>query len=313
MSTELSVRGEAGIANGFEMKPRTLDEAMKYCDLMAASDLVPNGYKGKPGNIMVAIQMGQELGMTPMRALRSIAVINGRASMWGDDMLAMVLASPVCEYVREGESTDKVGVCRVKRKGDAEEHASLFTLEDAKRAGLLGKQGPWQTATSRMLKLRARGFALRDKFADVLAGLVTAEEAYDLTAEQPAVSVVEHDIPAPSLKDKLKAKIESVDVPQLPEPQEMQEPARQPAYQPVSEQSATGTDHTSEQQGDAAAPCFVWRTGKHKGKLINDDSIDIGFLTWAANNASLPDHRQAALDEIDRRQKQDVMAYEGQE
>ena len=93
---------------------------------------------------------------------------------------------------------------------------------------------------------------------------------------------------------------------------EMQEPARQPAYQPVSEQSATGTDHTSEQQGDAAAPCFIWRMGKHKGKPINDESIDIGFLTWAANCASLPDHRQAALDEIDRRQKQDVLAYEGQ-
>ena len=93
--------------SGFEMKPRSLDEAMKFCQIMADSELVPKSYQGKPGNVMVAIQMGQELGLTPMRALRCIAVINGRASMWGEEMLAMVLASPVCEYVDESASTDK--------------------------------------------------------------------------------------------------------------------------------------------------------------------------------------------------------------
>lgn len=197
--------------SGFEMKPRSLDEAMKFCELMANSDLVPNAYKGKPGNIMVAIQMGSELGLSPMRALRSIAVINGRASMWGDDVLAMVLASPVCEYVDEGDSTDNQGVCKTKRKG-CEEQVSIFTLEDAKRAGLLGKQGPWQTNTSRMLKLRARGFGLRDTFADVLAGLVSAEEALDMPRvepDEPGVNMLEASQPL-TLKDKLKAKVETV-------------------------------------------------------------------------------------------------------
>lgn len=197
---------------GFEMKPRSLKEAMDFCDLMANSDLVPNSYKGKPGNIMVAIQMGNELGLTPMRALRSIAVINGRATMWGDDVLAMVLASPVCEYVNEGESTETKGICKTKRKGCAEQ-VSTFTLEDAKRAGLLGKQGPWQTNTSRMLKLRARGFGLRDTFADVLAGLVSAEEALDLhpiETESGAATMLEANQPL-TLKDKLRAKVEILD------------------------------------------------------------------------------------------------------
>ena len=198
--------------SGFEMKPRSLKEAMDFCELMSNSDLVPKDYRGKPGNIMVAIQMGQELGLTPMRALRCIAVINGRASMWGDELLAMVLASPVCEYVNESESTDKQGVCKTKRKGCAEQ-VSIFTLADATRAGLLGKQGTWQTNTSRMLKLRARGFGLRDTFADVLAGLVTVEEALDLPRiepDDPATNMLEAAQPL-SLKDKLKAKVELTD------------------------------------------------------------------------------------------------------
>lgn len=195
--------------SGFAMRPRTLEEAMKFCEIMANSDLVPGGYKGKPGNIMVAIQMGNEIGLTPMRALRCIAVINGRASMWGDEMLAMVQASPLCEYVDESESTEKVGICKTKRKGCVEQ-VSTFTLEDAKRAGLLGKQGPWQQHTGRMLKLRARGFGLRDTFADVLAGLVTVEEALDIPEEPKAeVQTAEK----PSLKERLKAKVEVVTEP----------------------------------------------------------------------------------------------------
>ncbi len=209
MNNELAIRdGESTSLSGFEMHPKTLGEAMKFCEIMAESELVPKDFKGKPGNILVAIQMGRELGLSPMRALRSIAVINGRASMWGDELLAMVLASPVCEYVDESESTDKAGICKVKRKGSPP-HLSIFTLEDAKRAGLLGKQGPWQQHTKRMLTLRARGFALRDKFADVLAGLVTTEEAIDLPADAPKVTP-ESEPPA-TLKDKLKQKVEALD------------------------------------------------------------------------------------------------------
>src|SRR3990172_3925521 len=203
MNNEVAVRSsvEAEIS-GFEMKPRNLDEAMKFCTIMAGSELVPKCYQDNPGNLAVAIQMGSELGLTPMRALRCIAVINGRASMWGDEMLAMVLASPGCEYVNEAESTDKEGVCRTKRKGCVEQ-VSRFTLEDAKRAGLLGKAGTWQTHTKRMLMLRARGFALRDTFADVLAGLVTVEEALDIPLDKAAV-LPEPPAP-PTLKEKLKA------------------------------------------------------------------------------------------------------------
>ena len=211
MNSDVALREEgmeSGI-RGFEMRPRNLEEAMNFAKMLSESDIVPNSYKGKPGNIICAIQLGSELGLTPMRALRSIAVINGRASLWGDDLLAMVLASPVCEYVNESESTDKAGVCRLKRKNCIEQ-VSTFTLEDAKRAGLLGKQGPWQTNTSRMLKLRARGFGLRDTFADVLAGLVSVEEALDLPATDPAV--VPEAPHLTSLKDKLKAKVGIIDV-----------------------------------------------------------------------------------------------------
>lgn len=192
---------EKPVLPAFSMTPRTFDEALKFAELMSESDLVPSGYKGKPGNILVAIQKGFEVGLTPMAALETIAVINGRASMYGDGLLALVQSHPMYEWINEKESTEKIGVCTIKRKGE-EAYTQTFSLEDARRAGLLDKPGPWKQYTKRMLQLRARGFALRDKFADALKGMIAAEEALDIHAE-----VVTDAVQPQSLKDKLKAQV----------------------------------------------------------------------------------------------------------
>ena len=195
---------ETAVLPAFSMTPRTFDEALKFAELMSKSDLVPKDFKDKPGNILVAIQKGQEVGLSPMAALETIAVINGRASLWGDGLLGIVQGSAVYEWIDESQCSEKSGVCTVKRKGE-QPYTATFTLEDAKRAGLLGKAGPWTSYTKRMLQLRARGFALRDKFADVLKGLVAAEEAMDTVTILPA----ESDTTKPSsLKEKLQAQLE---------------------------------------------------------------------------------------------------------
>ena len=82
-------------------------------------------------------------------------------------------------------------VCRVKRRGlDVAETA--FAVSDAKRANLWGKAGPWSQYPARMLRFRARSFALRDQFGDALRGLLTTEEASDVvTVEGTATTVSE--------------------------------------------------------------------------------------------------------------------------
>lgn len=166
--------------------PATMGEAMEFSKMLAESSMVPRAYQGKPQDIMVCVQWGYELGLAPMQALQNIAVINGKPSVYGDAMMALVQASPVCDGIDEhieGEGTpNPVAVCIAKRKG-RNPVIARFSVEDAKRAGLWGKQGPWQAYPKRMLQMRARGFALRDAFPDVLKGLITAEEAQDYPDE----------------------------------------------------------------------------------------------------------------------------------
>ncbi|CAB4127689.1 hypothetical protein UFOVP93_27 [uncultured Caudovirales phage] len=154
----------------------------KVAEHMAKSDMVPKDYRGKPDNILIAMEMGYQLGLPVAQCLQDIAVINGRPALWGDGLLALALSHPECKGIEETpiyENSIVVGYkCTVNRKGH-EPHSQSFTLQQAKQAGLLGKQGPWTQYPQRMLQMRAR-VAIKDKFADALRGFKVVEiDEYD--------------------------------------------------------------------------------------------------------------------------------------
>lgn len=167
----------------FSLVPTSLAEAMKFAELIAKSDLAPKDYKGKPENVLIAVQMGLELGLSPMQAIQNIAVINGKPGLYGDAVLAVVRGSGQLEAIVEavdGPDNDWVATCTVKRRGQATPTTRAFSMADAKRAKLAGKEGPWTQYPKRMLQMRARSYALRDTFADILRGINVAEELGDI-------------------------------------------------------------------------------------------------------------------------------------
>lgn len=178
--------------NSYALTPTTLHEAVAFAETLAKSTMVPKHYQNKSGDILVAMQMGAELGLKPIQSLQNIAVINGKPSVYGDSLIALVQNNPLYEYINESfDEKTMTAKCCVKRKGEPE-YIATFNQEDAKKAGLWNRQGPWTQYPKRMLQMRARGFALRDKFADVLGGLITAEEASDMpVAHKPSIKTVE--------------------------------------------------------------------------------------------------------------------------
>ena len=165
-----------------DLSPQTFEQALTFSKYLADSDLVPKDFKGKPANCLIAMQWGAELGLKPLQSLQNLAVINGRPALWGDAVIALVRSSPACEYVTEDDD-GHTAYCRVKRKG-APEQVRTFSIDDARAAGLSGKQGPWTQYPKRMRQMRARAFALRDVFPDVLRGLPVAEEVMDIPTEK---------------------------------------------------------------------------------------------------------------------------------
>lgn len=168
--------------------PSDFDGAWRIAQAVVRADMAPKGLD-TPEKAMVAIMHGMEVGLTPMAALQSIAVVNGRPSIWGDGALALVRASGVMETIREtieGQGDTMAARCIVKRRGEPDATIGVFSVDDAKKAGLWGKSGPWTQYPKRMLQMRARAFALRDGFADVLRGLHIAEEMQDIPTRTTA-------------------------------------------------------------------------------------------------------------------------------
>ena len=165
------------------LEPKSLTEAMEFSEVLSKSGLVPDAYRGKPANVLVAIQWGYEVGLPPMQALSNINVINGKATLWGDGLVAVCKKHPDYYGMKEWLEGD-TAYCSVKRKvkDTVEETLREFSIEDATKAGLMNKMN-WKNYAKRMLQQRARGFALRDAFPDAIKGIITTEESIDFPDE----------------------------------------------------------------------------------------------------------------------------------
>lgn len=199
--------------------PQNIEEAFRLAKVIAMAKWAPKSYQIDPKNanagfdenkILLGIMHGLEVGLTPIAALQSIAVINGTPSIWGDGALAIVQASGMLEDFKELPLFDEkqriTGYqCAAKRRGVPTPFISQFTLDDAAKADLLTKSGPWQQYRSRMLQMRARAWTLRAGFADVLRGLSIAEEAQDTPVEAAPQAKVSPLKRAPNARSALDA------------------------------------------------------------------------------------------------------------
>lgn len=219
MTHELTRQPQGGL------KLRRFDDYWTFAETVVNSGMAPKGMN--TAGVLVCMQYGAEIGLSPMQSVQNIACINGKPGLYGDGMLAVCRASGLFddaafEETVTGEGDAMVAVCRIRRKPDGKVAERAFTAKQAKRAKLWGKSGPWSDYPERMLQMRARSFALRDTFPDVLKGLIAVEELRDYP-EEPAPQPKQENrtvevITAPAItheakpKPKKKAKPEVVPV-----------------------------------------------------------------------------------------------------
>lgn len=232
MSEELATVQKSQIAISSKgLQLATLDDMWRFSQCVVKSGFAPKGME-KAESVLIAVEMGYEVGLSPMAALQNTAVVNGRPTIYGDAALALVRGSGLLDFYEEKQvgtkGKDDFGYCvTAKRKGDSASYTETFTVADAKLAGLWGKPGPWTQYPARMLKFRARGFLLRDAFGDVLKGMRTYEEARDYIDVD--AEIVEESKPKQKLfKAKTEAQkpavaevsnLENEEVPQVEKPE----------------------------------------------------------------------------------------------
>lgn len=235
------------------LAPQTFAQWMQLADMLAKSSIVPKEFKDKPGDCLVAMQMGAAVGLNPFQAIQSIAVINGRPCMWGDAVLGIVMASGLIEDIDETDD-GTVASCTVKRKGKPTPVQRTFSRQNALEAKVyqqdkqgngswvsLSERAVWKSYPQRMRQMRARSWALRDAFPDVLKGLAVREEVEDYGDPDPAEP--KNITPAPDLETRMAELMPREKQPEMvvgePRVQEGREPARSLTAPPQQRESET--------------------------------------------------------------------------
>lgn len=151
----------------------------KFARELAQSQFCPANYRDKPLDIKFAILWGAEVGLSAFQSITGIKVINGKPTLYGDIFLAVCKKNPEWEDMIETyDAKTETAFCEARRKG----HTPLirsFSYAQAQQAKLIKPNSPWVSYKERMLQHRARGFALRDAYADSLCGMIDDTEAND--------------------------------------------------------------------------------------------------------------------------------------
>jgi hypothetical protein len=171
-------------------QPQDMNQAWDLAKIVADSDFAPKDYRGKPGNCLIAMQYGADLGIPFLQAIQNISVVNGRPSLWGHLYWALVTNHRDFVDAEEeiGAKGAKITLHRRGRKPVVRE----FTEEMARTAGLLGKDS-YKNYPHRMYQWRVRHWAGDDLFPEATRGLIPREIAEDypgvtIEGERPMLS-----------------------------------------------------------------------------------------------------------------------------
>ena len=150
---------------------------------LVAGGFLPKGCSENEG--FARIVAGASMGMKPIQALNGIAMINGHPTLHSDSIPCVVMASGLVNGMRykfTGDGDTLACTFYVRRKGIEEYQEWTYSMEDAKKAGLLTNP-VWQKHTKKMLFNRARTWCFRNTFPDVIGNVYTKDEIEDADFE----------------------------------------------------------------------------------------------------------------------------------
>lgn len=138
------------------MSPGGYETAIRFAATLIESGFLPKGVN-TPAKALAIIQAGQEMGIPPMTALRSIYIVEGKPTLSAELMVERFRARG--GRIRWEESNDKRATVWI-RAANGDEHTETFTIEDATKAGIGGKDN-WKKYPKAMLRARCVTAALR--------------------------------------------------------------------------------------------------------------------------------------------------------
>ena len=272
-------------------------DRIEHAKIVSQSSLIPAEYRGKPADIIWAMDIGDALGVPYTQVMQSMVVARGKMTMSADLMGAIVRRAG--HKLRIQEDGNSVTASLIRADDPDYEFTVTWDEKKAREAGLWGNRGPWTQYPRQMLRARAITEVCRQGASDALAGNVyTAEELTSdpqrpqerpagtaptdrADAQGTARRIAENasgpkDVPPPTDR-KHKAGI----VPDSPTT--VPAPNPEPGSEQEARRNATRTMLMDYCKETGSHPGDVWKRAQDGGASMDDpDSLEAVFMTWQA-------------------------------
>lgn len=168
---------------------KSFEAAQRMATPLASSDMVPKAYQGKIGNCLIALEMANRLGASPLMVMQNLYIVHGTPS-WSSKFLIACFNtcgrfSPISYEDNISTETDKKKwYCRAKsvsKETGEQLTGTTITWEMVEKEGWATKDGSkWKTMPEQMMKYRAAAFFIRTVAPEISFGFHTTEEVLDM-------------------------------------------------------------------------------------------------------------------------------------
>ena len=176
-----------------EQEEKAFALVQRQAKMFASSTLIPKAYQGNMGNIIIALNISKKVNADPLMVMQNLDVIQGKPS-WSSKFLIATINScgrySSLRYEFKGEEGKASRACRAYcyERSDKDHKEPLYgawvSMEMAQQEGWLGKPGSkWKTMPEQMLRYRAATFWQRTNAPELGLGLLTQEEARDISVD----------------------------------------------------------------------------------------------------------------------------------
>lgn len=196
----------------------------KMAQILSASTIIPDTFKGNVGNVMIAIDLAQRIHTNPLMIMQNMSVIYGMPSFSAKFLIACINASGLfatpLRYEFVGEQGKDDWGCyayAIDKQGEVLK-GSTVTIRQAKVKGWYDKKGSnWQADPEQMLRYRA---ATRFQYAycpEITCGLAVKEDLEDgdyteITANNVEQLSAEEKLTQAQQKEEQQANSQSLDM-----------------------------------------------------------------------------------------------------
>jgi hypothetical protein len=165
---------------------KTFEHAQRVAKMLSSSDLIPQQFRGNVQNVMIALEMANRIGASPLAVMQNLYVIQGKPSWSSQFIISAINSCKKFSPLRfEVTGTGKDLACYAwafDLSTNDKLQGPTITMAMADAEGWTKKSGSkWLTMPDLMIRYRAAAFFGRLYAPDILMGVASVEEAQDIT------------------------------------------------------------------------------------------------------------------------------------